>query len=244
MRACLFVLGSQVTLGLLPFSHIYGLVPVAYLGAYSGGECIVLPRFELTAFLKAVQNFMIQPISVVPPIQVQMLSRQGECSRYGISSVRYVYAGAAPLGSDTVRDLSKMNSKWRIGQIYGKLIGLTETTAVVVSTSELDILTGSSVSLLPGIKAKAKIIDTQGKEVTEYETPGELLVQSPAIVPGYLNNERATAEMFVTREDGQWVRTGDEVAVRKSPQGHGHFVIVDRVKELIKVKVSSRTYVS
>ncbi|KAL6364348.1 hypothetical protein LRP88_02268 [Fusarium phalaenopsidis] len=224
MRACLLVLGSQVTLSLLPFSHIYGLVPVAYLGAYSGGECIVLPRFELTAFLKAVQNFMIQPISVVPPIQVQMLSRQGECARYDISSVRYVYAGAAPLGSDTVR--------------------LTETTAVVVSTSELDILIGSSVSLLPGIKAKAKIIDTQGKEVTEYETPGELLVQSPAIVPGYLNNERATAEMFVTHEDGQWIRTGDEVAVRKSPQGHGHFVIVDRVKELIKVKVSSRTYVS
>lgn len=113
-------LGSQVTLGLLPFSHIYGLVPVAHLGAYSGDECIVLPRFELAAFLKAVQNFKIQQISVVPPILVQMLSRQGECARYDISSVRYVYAGAAPLGSDTVRDLLKMNSKWKIGQIYGK----------------------------------------------------------------------------------------------------------------------------
>lgn len=101
---------------------------------------------------------------------------------------------------------------------------------------------GSSGSLLPGIKAK--IIDAQGKEVTEYETPGELLAQSPAIVPGYLNNERATAETFVTHEDGRWMRTGDEVVVRKSPQGHDHFVIVDRIKELIKVKVSSRICVS
>lgn len=110
---------SQVTLGLLPFSHIYGLVPVAHLGAYSGDQCIVLPRFKLGAFLTSVQNFKIQQISIVPPILVQMLSQQDECSKYDISSVRFVYAGAAPLGSDTVRELLKMNSKWKIGQIYG-----------------------------------------------------------------------------------------------------------------------------
>lgn len=73
----------------------------------------------------------------------------------------------------------------------------------------------------------------------DYETPGELLVQSPAVVLGYLNDARATAETFVNHSDGRWIRTGDEVVVRKSPQGNDHFVIVDRIKELIKVKVCS-----
>jgi acyl-CoA synthetase (AMP-forming)/AMP-acid ligase II len=108
----------------------------------------------------------------------------------------------------------------------------------VFHTSEADALLGSSGSLLPG--AKVKIIDQHGKEVTEYETPGELYVQAPNVVLGYLHNEKANAETFVWREDGRWLRTGDEVLVRKSDRGFEHFFVVDRIKELIKVKVSPR----
>lgn len=107
---------------------------------------------------------------------------------------------------------------------------------MVSSTTELDIDPGSSGSLLPGIKAK--VIDAEGKEVTEYNTPGELYVQGPSVVLGYLNNAKATAETFVNHSDGRWMRTGDEVIVRKSPKGIEHLVIVDRIKELIKVKVN------
>lgn len=53
-----------------------------------------------------------------------------------------------------------------------------------------------------------------------------------------MNNAKATAETFVWGEDGRWLRTGDVVVVRLSPLGAEHIVIVDRIKELIKVKVS------
>lgn len=89
--------------------------------------------------------------------------------------------------------------------------------------------------MLPG--AKAKIIDLEGNEVTEYDKPGELLVQAPSVVLGYLNNEKATSETFVHHEDGRYIRTGDEAIVTLAPSGHEHIVIVDRIKELIKVKV-------
>ncbi|KAK7409181.1 hypothetical protein QQX98_008674 [Neonectria punicea] len=223
-------INTQVMLGLLPFSHIYGLVPVAHVGTYRGDEIIVLPRFELKSFLAAVQNFRIEQISVVPPILVQMLSRQEECAKYDLSTIRFIYTGAAPLGGETVDALLRMFPGRQVGQGYG----MTETATVVVSTSELDVLVGSSGSLLPGIKAK--VIDFQGNEVFDYETPGELLVQGPSIVLGYLNDVKATAETFVFDDDGRWIKTGDEVVVRKSPNGHEHFVIVDRIKELIKVK--------
>jgi long-subunit acyl-CoA synthetase (AMP-forming) len=112
---------------------------------------------------------------------------------------------------------------------------MTEASPCVVSSVESDIAFGSSGPLLPG--TKAKVIDADGNEVTTHDTRGELLVQSPSVVLGYLNNEKATAETFVWHEDGRWLRTGDEVLVRNSPQGHEHFWIVDRIKELIKVKV-------
>lgn len=113
---------------------------------------------------------------------------------------------------------------------------MTETATIISATSESDIFAGSSGSLLPS--TMAKIIAQDGKEVTKYDTPGELFIQGPSVVLGYLNNERATAETFVWDDDGRWIRTGDEAIVRRSPEGNEHIIIVDRIKELIKVNVS------
>lgn len=78
----------------------------------------------------------------------------------------------------------------------------------------------------------------EGIEITGYDQPGELVVQSPSVVLGYLNNEKANLETFLDDTDGggKWMRTGDEAVIRLSPKGHEHVVIVDRIKELIKVK--------
>jgi acyl-CoA synthetase (AMP-forming)/AMP-acid ligase II len=73
-----------------------------------------------------------------------------------------------------------------------------------------------------------------GKEITQYDTPGELVVRSPSVVLGYLDNDKATKETF---EDG-WMRTGDEAMICLSSNNTEHVFIVDRIKELIKVKVS------
>ncbi|GKU20635.1 4-coumarate-- ligase 7 [Fusarium langsethiae] len=221
---------TQVALGLLPFSHIYGLVVIAHIAQYRGDETIVLQRFQLDQLLACIQKFRIEQLSVVPPIIVQLLSSQDKCRKYDLSSVRLVFSGAAPLGGETIQKLLELYPKWRISQGYG----LTEASPSVFHTSEADALLGSSGSLLPG--AKAKIIDQHGNEVTEHETPGELYVQAPNVVLGYLHNEKANAETFVWREDGRWLRTGDEVLVRKSARGFEHFFVVDRIKELIKVK--------
>lgn len=115
------------------------------------------------------------------------------------------------------------------------LAGMTETATVATSSSEDDVFTRGSGCLLPS--AKAKIIDTEGREITERDQPGELLLQAPSIVLGYLNNEKATSETFVYHDDGRWIRTGDEAIFTLAPSGNEHVVIVDRIKELIKVKV-------
>ena len=108
---------------------------------------------------------------------------------------------------------------------------MTETSTTVLSTAPDDIWFGSSGSLLPAVEAK--LLSIEGTEITEHNKPGELIIKSPSNVRGYLNNEVATRETF---QDG-WVRTGDEAVVRAGPKGTEHIFIVDRIKELIKVKV-------
>ncbi|KAK4102207.1 acetyl-CoA synthetase-like protein [Parathielavia hyrcaniae] len=221
---------TQVEMGLLPFSHIYGLVVVAHSATWRGDEVIVLPRFELTDYLRAIERFKINHVPVVPPVIVRMLSSKDILKKYDLSSLRCLFTGAAPLGKEIVEEMLRLYPTWRIGQGYG----MTESATVVCSTSEHDICQGTSGSLVPG--TRAKVIDPDGKEITEYGKPGELLVQCPSVTLGYLNNEKATAEAYIWDEDGRWLRTGDEVIVTKSDNGYEHITIVDRLKELIKVK--------
>jgi acyl-CoA synthetase (AMP-forming)/AMP-acid ligase II len=110
---------TQTVLGLLPFSHIYGLTVIALQSQYRGDGVIVLPRFELTSYLESVARYRIEELFVVPPIVVQMLSHKDQCNKYDLSSVRFVYCGAAPLGIEAVEDLLKWFPKWHIGQSYG-----------------------------------------------------------------------------------------------------------------------------
>lgn len=188
----------------------------------------------------------------VPPIIIQISKNQQATSKYDMSSVRSIFTGAAPLGAETAEDLQKIYPTWHIRQGYGQCSspspckdftnsasGLTETCTVVCSTSERDIFFGTSGCLIPGFRAK--ILSIEGNEITGYDQPGELVVQSPSVVLGYLNNDKANKETFLDDTDGfgRWMRTGDEAVVRKSPAGNEHVVIVDRIKELIKVKASS-----
>ncbi|KAK6580225.1 hypothetical protein PZA11_007247 [Diplocarpon coronariae] len=221
---------TDVTLGLLPLSHIYGLVVIAQASTYRGDGVIILPKFELQSFLHAIQTYKIQTLCLVPPIIIQLCKSQSAISKFDLSSVRSIFTGAAPLGAEMAEELQKIYPTWKIRQGYG----LTETCTVVCSSSEHDIFFGSSGSLLPHFKAK--IVDPEGTEITGYDQPGELVVQSPSVVLGYLNNDKANRETFLQDTDGRWMRTGDEAVIRKSPAGNEHVVIVDRIKELIKVK--------
>lgn len=113
------VLNSQVSLGVLPFSHIYGLVVVAHVAHYRGDEVIVLQKFQLDQLLASIQRFKIEVLYVVPPILVQLLSNHDKCKKYDLSSVRLAFSGAAPLGSEASHKMLELFPKWKISQGYG-----------------------------------------------------------------------------------------------------------------------------
>lgn len=220
-------------MGFLPFSHIYGLVLICHTSAYRGDQVIVLPKFDLTNFLQCIQRYRIFEIFVVPPIVVIMANNLELLRKYDLSSVRFLYSGAAPLGKEIVELLKSKYKDWNMCQAYG----LTESATVVTSSARSDIWLGSSGSLIPG--AEVRIVTVDGREVEEYNTPGEVWIKAPSVVLGYLDNEKSTAETFVEDDSGRWLKTGDEGEIRVCPEsGNEHLWIVDRIKELIKVNVS------
>jgi long-subunit acyl-CoA synthetase (AMP-forming) len=157
-----------------------------------------------------------------------MAKNSEQLRKYNLNGVKTIWTGAAPLARDVALLIQEQHPTWKVLQGYG----MTETCTLVSSSAPHDQCLGSSGSLLPGMVAR--LVDPDGREITAYDTPGELYIHSPSNALGYLNNEAATQESFPNR----WMRTGDEAVFRKGPNGYEHLFIVDRIKELIKVKVS------
>lgn len=107
---------------------------------------------------------------------------------------------------------------------------MTETSPATIYTPKAMPLskTGSCGQLLPS--TEARLIDLfSGKDIETPETPGELLVKGPQVMKGYLNDSASTKDIL---DDNGWLHTGDVVYFDKDE----YFYVVDRTKELIKVK--------
>lgn len=157
-----------------------------------------------------------------------MLRQKDICLKHDLSTVRCVFTGAAPLGEEVSKEYLAVWPNTTIEQAYG----LTETATVVCQTHPKDVMLGSSGCLLPGLEVRIVSPET-GENITTLDTPGELVVRGPNVVLGYLNNDKATQETF---RDG-WMFTGDEAILRANPAtGSEHVLVIDRIKELIKVK--------
>lgn len=219
---------TETSLCALPVSHIYGLVYISCLSVFRGDQVVILPRYEFETTLACVARHKINTLFLVPPIIVQMAKNDTICRRYDLSSVRSIITGAAPLGAETATEIGRLYPHWLIRQGYG----LTETATVASSSMPGDIIHGSSGMLIPGFEAR--IVAADGREVLEHEKEGELLLRSPSVVLGYSNNAAANEEAFTS--DG-WLKTGDVAMFRVSPAGNEHLWILDRAKDLIKVKV-------
>ena len=55
----------EITLGLLPQSHIYSLVVICHATGYRGDQVINLPKFEINTYLSAIQRFKINTLLLV-----------------------------------------------------------------------------------------------------------------------------------------------------------------------------------
>src|SRR6266516_7000972 len=105
---------------------------------------------------------------------------------------------------------------------------MTESSPVITSQVPNDQVDGSSGVLIPNMQAK--LVDpVTGKEITTYNTPGELWVSGPNVTLGYLDKEKETQETWTLDNEGRrWLHTGDEVEIRLSEKGQEHYWIVDR----------------
>jgi acyl-CoA synthetase (AMP-forming)/AMP-acid ligase II len=213
---------DDVVIAALPLFHIYGLQLTLNLPLLAGATVVILPRFELEAFLRAVRDHGITRAEVVPPIVLGLVNAD-VVDDYDLSTLRLLTSAAAPLGADLARACAR-----RLGCRVKQAYGMTEVSGGTHIAPDAGPDRPDSVGpALPGVECR--IVDPgTGAELRPGE-PGELLVRTPGAMRGYLGDPGAT---IATIDPDGWVHTGDIVMADED----GWFYVTDRVKELIKYK--------
>ncbi|KIY01017.1 uncharacterized protein Z520_03683 [Fonsecaea multimorphosa CBS 102226] len=209
-------------LGFLPLSHAYGQLWTILAALKTLSPVYIMAQFHYVEFLKHIQSHAITHIQTAPPVLV-MLAKRPETENYDISSLRNILCGAAPLSQELQNEVTAKLNGGRVVQTWG----MTEVTCSSLHMpGGRDDRSGSVGYIDPN--CEMKLLDDAGVEVGVGER-GEIHVRGPNICQGYWRNQEATRDLF--DQDG-FLRTGD-IAVRNA---EGLYWIVDRKKELIKVK--------
>lgn len=222
--ACILdVAEDDVTLGVLPFFHIYGMVVIMNVGLHVGSTIVTMPRFDLEQFLETLQKYRVTFANVVPPIVLAM-AKHPLVDKYDLGHLRMLFSGAAPLGEGVARAAGS-----RLGCSVFQGYGLTETSPVTHSTrpDRPGVKLGGIGQPLPNTEVKVADLST-GADLGPGQQ-GEICIRGPQVMRGYLNRPDATRAMI---DDEGWLHTGDVGYADEE----ACFFVVDRVKELIKYK--------
>lgn len=213
--------GQEIILTPLPLYHIFSLtancLTFGSLGALN--VLITNPR-DIPAFVKEMSKWNFTCLTGVNTLFNALLNSP-DFDKLDFSNFKMTLGGGMAVQKPVAL-------KWKAvtGRALVEAYGLTETSpAAVINPLNIDDYSGYIGLPIPSTEVSLR--DEDGNEVG-LETPGELCIRGPQVMPGYWQRPKETADTFY---DGKFLRTGDVATINAD----GYLKIVDRKKDMILV---------
>lgn len=208
-------------IGALPLFHVFANICVLNRTVETGGEMVLLPRFDAGQVIAAIGRTRAAYLPGVPTMYQALLDHPA-IKTADFSSLRVCISGGAPLPREVQQRFEAAT-----GAVMVEGYGLTESSGVVsVNPYEGLNKPGSIGQPLPGTHVMLLDRVNPQKEAAEGE-PGELAFAGPQMMKGYWRRPDADAKIFVNG----YLRTGDVARIDED----GYIHIVDRLKDMISV---------
>ncbi len=213
----------------LPIFHGFGLGICIHTPICLKVETILMPEYDANRFYKIWKNDKPHVILGVPTLWEGMMSNK-KFDDVDMSQLKYIISGGdyLPVLAETKINnfLHKHGAKVNILKGYGMTESVAATAYTFPGTNE-----PGSIGI-PMVGNNYKICDPKTLEEKPLGEEGEICVNGPTIMMGYLNNEEETNEVIKIHKDGKrWLHTGDVGYI--SPSGVVYFT--SRIKRMILV---------
>jgi acyl-CoA synthetase (AMP-forming)/AMP-acid ligase II len=199
----------------VPLFHVTGCNSQLLPTCEDGDTVVIMPAFEVQAFLKAIADERINRLTSVPAVYWFAIN-QPNFKDLDTAGIKWVSYGGAPIAPELVARIMEAFPNARLGNGFG----LTETSSVATFLPH-----EYAHSRPETVGFAAPVVDLDLFEVDRETGVGELLVRGSNVVKGYWNKPEATAEAFVNG----WLHTGDMARIDED----GFVQIVDRKKDMI-----------
>ncbi len=211
--------GEERLVGNFPVFHTAGFAAIQNLITWQAWEDIMVPRPEPQINIDIIKKYKPTFLPGVPTIFVGLLAEPA-FRNLDLSSIKGFFSGAAPLATDTIKDLKDLT-----GAMMCEVYGSTEAGPFVTVTPWGGQIKPGTVGI-PMPDTDVKIVDIETGE-TELPTGehGEILIKGPQIMMGYYKKPEETAEAL---KNG-WFYTGDIGCFDED----GYLKITDRKKDMI-----------
>jgi acyl-CoA synthetase (AMP-forming)/AMP-acid ligase II len=211
---------DDVHFGVTPFFHMMGMQQLMCTPLISGGQVVVLPRFDPEVAAQAIVFYKCTYWVTATTGLIALLEMPG-IAQYDFSSLRCLWSGGTPISVEVQKKIGKLAPNAVIGEGYG----MTETLSQGGIITPLHRYKPGFVGIPQLSHVKIVDLETGQRELLPNEE-GEIIMKGPAIMKGYWNRPEETAK---TLRDG-WLYSGDIGLMDEE----GYVKIVGRLKELIK----------
>ena len=205
MGHCL--LPGKAMLSVLPLFHGFGLGVCMHAILHSACRCILVPRFSPASYAGLLRKEKPNYIAGVPTL-FEALLRNPDMDGVDLSSLMGVFSGGDSLSIELKKKvdifLKQHNASVEIREGYGMTESVTASCLTPYNTSR-----EGSVGL-PYPDMLYKIVAVGTTRELPYGEEGEICVNGPTLMKGYINHPEETAQTLQAHEDGlTWLHTGD-----------------------------------
>ncbi|GIL15822.1 MAG: long-chain-fatty-acid--CoA ligase [Chloroflexota bacterium] len=211
--------GKEVTLCIIPFFHMYGMMVAMLLTLAKAGAMILFPRFEIAQAFMAIDAYKPTIFPGVPALYIGFINNP-DVHKHDLRSIKACLSGAAPLPQE-VQTGFEMLTQGRLVEGYG----MTESSPLTHANPLHGERRAGSIGV-PVPSTDARIVDPENPDtVMPPGAVGELAIKGPQVFQGYWNRPE---ESVNTLRNG-WLITGDIARM----DDDGFFYIVERKKDMI-----------
>ena len=215
-------------LAILPIFHGFGLGVCVNAMFMGGGKTILVPSFTPDQVADLINTKKPTLIFGVPTLY-EALSRNLKFQKTDLSFLKAAFCGADTLPRTTKEKFEKIcrknGSKVQLREGYG----LTEAVTGICAMPLGEYREGSIGIPFPDMMMKIVELETINEAPIGQE--GEICINGPAVMLGYLNKSEETAKTLKKHKDGKkWLHTGDIATMDKD----GFFYFKLRLKRMIK----------